>query len=452
MTRYTGIDKIFQQGLGDFKESPPIDAWESIKENLEYKSKKKKIAYIRAIAATIAVLIAFNAGYFLSKNRFNAPESTALSYLEKNNNHNFKKKPPNNFQSNKEKIYSLTTNKNNIENVVENTHTHKKAIQQKENKTLVKSHKDTTLAKIVGKKVNSIPTTSAKISQESKSAFVANDAFFETVEKSNKSNQQKKSWSFGGDIAPVYSYRTAQNVNPEVVYSSIYNNNVSTTDERGIFTYSGGVNLGYQFNKRLSIQSGVYYAQLGQESDNVKMYHENPVFSPNNGGDEGTDDNYSGTTTAGEVKAGEDIIKSSKETDGSKPKPETSSLPGQAKVDNIIQNFEYVEVPLIAKYKLIDKKIDLNFIGGVNAGILVGNNIYRKEENKRDKIGETQNINQNIYNTITGMGVEYKLTKNISMTLEPTVKYSIISINEENTYNYRPYSFGVFSGISYKFW
>lgn len=451
MTRYTDIDKVFQQGLGDYKESPPIDAWESIKENLEHKSKKKKIAYIRAVAATIAVLIAFNAGYFLSKNKFNPPKNSALSYLEKNNN-SFVKKSPNNVQSNKEKIYSFT-NKNNIKkNVVESTNTHKNTIQQRENNTPVKSNKETTIAKVVGKKVSSIPTTTAKISQKTKSAFVANDAFFETVEKSNKSNQQRKSWSFGGNIAPIYSYRTAQNVNPDVAYSSIYSNNVSTTDERGIFTYSGGVNLGYHFNKRLSIQSGVYYAQLGQEADNVKIYHENPVFSPNNGGDKGTGDNYSGTTTAGEVKTGDDIIKTSKEADDSNPKPETSNLPGQAKVDNIIQNFEYIEVPLIAKYKLIDKKIDLNFIGGVNAGILVGNNIYRKEENKRDKIGETQNINQNIYNTITGMGVEYKLTKNISMTLEPTVKYSIISINEENTYNYRPYSFGVFSGISYKFW
>lgn len=451
MTRYTDVDKLFQQGLGNFKEPPPADAWDSIKENLYHKSKKKKIAYIRAIAATIAVLIAFNAGYFLSKNKFNSPANTALSYLEGNRKHNFVKKLPNNYQSNKENIYA-NTNKNNIVDVVKNTNKHKKAIQQSENKIPINSNNETTIGKMVDKKIHSIPTTKTKILEETKNTFVTNNAFFETVEKSNKNNQQKKPWSLGGNIAPVYSYRTAQNVNPDVVYSSIYNNNVSTTDERGIFTYSGGVNLGYQFNKRLSIQSGVYYAQLGQETDNVKVYHEKPVFSPNNGGDKGGDDKYSGTTTAGEVKAGEEIIKTSEKIDDSKPKPETSGLPGEAKIDNIIQNFEYIEVPLIAKYKLIDKKIDLNFIGGVNAGILVGNNIYRKEDNKKDKVGETQNINQNIYNTITGMGVEYKLTKNISMSLEPTVKYSIISINEGNTYNYRPYSFGVFSGISYKFW
>lgn len=449
MTRYTDIDNVFQQALGDFKENPPIDAWDSIKERLDHKNKKKKTAYIRAIAATIAVLIAFNAGYFLSKNKFNTPTNAALLYLEKSNNPNFVKKSLNNYQIDQETISPYST-QNKKTSKTSNSNIQVKTKKENSN-SLIEKNKKNTIDKIGEKKIQTLPTKEAKITGETANTFVNNNAFFETVENNNN-KQSKRSWSFGGNIAPVYSYRTAQNINPDVVYSSIYNNNVSTTDERGIFTYSGGVNVGYQLNKRLSIQSGVYYAQLGQETDNVKVYHENPVFSPNNGGNKDGDDNYSGTTTAGEVKADEGIIKASKEIDNSKSSPQTASLPEQAKVDNIVQNFEYIEVPLIAKYKLIDKKIDLNFIGGVNAGILVGNNIYRKEENKRDKIGETQNINQNIYNTITGMGVEYKLTKNISMTLEPTVKYSIISINEENTYNYRPYSFGVFSGISYKFW
>ncbi|NJK84924.1 MAG: hypothetical protein HC906_02045 [Bacteroidales bacterium] len=47
--------------------------------------------------------------------------------------------------------------------------------------------------------------------------------------------------------------------------------------------------------------------------------------------------------------------------------------------NSIVQYFEYLEIPLNVRYKLIDGKIDFTLIGGVSSNFLVNNNFLFKE-------------------------------------------------------------------------
>jgi opacity protein-like surface antigen len=50
-----------------------------------------------------------------------------------------------------------------------------------------------------------------------------------------------------------------------------------------------------------------------------------------------------------------------------------------------------------------------------------------------------------------GMGLEYNFSKKLSLNLEPTFRYYLNTFNEPAGTAIHPYSFGVFSGISYRF-
>jgi len=49
------------------------------------------------------------------------------------------------------------------------------------------------------------------------------------------------------------------------------------------------------------------------------------------------------------------------------------------------------------------------------------------------------------------MGIEYSLSDKFSLNLEPTFRYYLNSFSDMNSMKIHPYSFGVFSGLSYRF-
>ena len=118
---------------------------------------------------------------------------------------------------------------------------------------------------------------------------------------------------------------------------------------------------------------------------------------------------------------------------------------------NLIQNFNYLELPLIVKYKLIDKKVDVNVFSGLNANFLVGNSVYFEHQNERIDVGKTTETKKFNYSGIIGLGFEYEISSRIRLNLEPTLKYYLNSINISKPLDTHPYYFGFFTGISYLF-
>jgi hypothetical protein len=121
-------------------------------------------------------------------------------------------------------------------------------------------------------------------------------------------------------------------------------------------------------------------------------------------------------------------------------------------LDNSLrQNFSYLEVPFVVKYKVIDKTFDFNLIGGVSSNLLVNNSVYASVNGGRYQVGKTQGMNAIIFSSSLGMGMEYNVNRNLSLNLEPTFRYYLNPFNELSGLKFHPYSFGIFSGLSFKF-
>ena len=142
-------------------------------------------------------------------------------------------------------------------------------------------------------------------------------------------------------------------------------------------------------------------------------------------------------------------IATEEETILSAPANSNSSV---SSVDSkIVQQLKVIEIPIIVRYKIIDKRLDVNILGGLSTNILIGTNALFKEGNSTTKFGKTIGLKPYNYIGSAGFGISYALTSKISFLFEPTFKYYLNYISENNGYYFHPYSYAMFTGIKYQF-
>ena len=251
-------------------------------------------------------------------------------------------------------------------------------------------------------------------------------------------------WSIAAMASPTY-------------YSSLGSGNSDTKQlmatEQPVVSYSGGFAVSYKLNKRLSIQTGLYYSSLGQQIDDVSSFSGFKQFNNAKGGH-----SFEVLTTNGAVyinnpdvfligTGSTDRILTAYNNDVFDPKK--ASL--QYINNTIIQSFSYLELPVVLRYKLIDKAVDLNLIGGLSYGQLVNNSVYARSEGNKIALASTDGLNHYTISSSIGMGMEYNISNKFSLNLEPTFRYYLNPFNEGFGVKQHPYSIGLFSGISYKF-
>jgi len=66
-------------------------------------------------------------------------------------------------------------------------------------------------------------------------------------------------------------------------------------------------------------------------------------------------------------------------------------------------------------------------------------------------VGRTEGLNPFTISSSLGMGMEYSISDKVSLNLEPTFRYYLNPFTQIPGLKTHPYSFGVFSGLSYKF-
>ena len=118
---------------------------------------------------------------------------------------------------------------------------------------------------------------------------------------------------------------------------------------------------------------------------------------------------------------------------------------------NFIQDFEYVEIPLYLRYTLIDSKIDVVMLGGLSSNFLIGNQVFVNGSSGKSLVGKTKDMELINYSGTLGLGFKYELSKRISLNVEPRIKYYISSLSGSSSVTYKPYTIGVFTGLSYEF-
>jgi hypothetical protein len=266
------------------------------------------------------------------------------------------------------------------------------------------------------------------------------------VEKSITLKDDFVKWSVGGHVSPIYSFRYIGQ-NSLNSFRDDYNKH-----ENGLVTYSGGINIKYNSSRKLSVYTGVYYAKIGQQIDNIQIYRSAGNESLNLPIKGNLDINNSLGTIGSENDAlffRDDAVN---RVDPSLEDIYDPVKAGLIPMDaNIIQSLEYLEIPLILRYKVIDRRFDFNILGGISTNIMVGNSSYANLDGKKINIGETTGLKTLNYSSTIGIGLEYSITENVSFNLEPAFKFYINSINLDETLNTHPYTIGIFTGLNYNF-
>lgn len=496
MTAHNNIDKIFKDGLEDYTEKAPAFIWDNIEQELNKTRNTKNRTIFYGIAASMALILSFGAGYLFTNNETKSQiaqiNNTAIeqkSDTESNNNSN-------NFaalSATETTPKQTSENKEEIPAVIKEEKKESKSNDKPKNIVPVKE-------KTKVKKANSSGTllppmfasqSGFDASNENANSFIEKEAGenFEPemeikriaslleVEKPKEgliyeirqaplpdfddveiSNKVENAWAVGISGTPLLSYRNVQSTSNDAMYSTVNTSGLQQDyeNEKPLMAYSAGVNVNYSPSSRWNIQSGLYYSETGQVVENINLA-QTPYSVYSTGGV----NEYSVNTSAGNIIISEstEALVENAENSGYDRAPifahdNSNNLVDEKNANTtnteFIQKFEYYEVPLIVSYKIIDRKVNVNLSGGVSANFLAGNNNFLQEDNGKTKIeSEIEGLKSTSYSSIIGFGVEYPIVSNISFSLNPTFRYSLNTINTNgNTY---PYSFGVFTGLKYSF-
>ena len=223
--------------------------------------------------------------------------------------------------------------------------------------------------------------------------------------------------------------------------------------EQKVVTYSGGIAVAYKLNKRFSIQSGLFYSSMGQELEGISSYAGFQKYDRTKG-----DNNFVILTSAGRVTTNNpDVFLSADMNNARLITSYNKDVfgPQKASLDylnnSVRQSFSYLEVPVYVKYKVIDRTVDVNLIGGMSYNLLVNNSVYTVIDGSKYMIGTTEGLNSFAISSSVGMDLEYNFSGKFSLNIEPTFRYYMNAFNNSANSQFHPYSFGVFSGITYRF-
>lgn len=223
------------------------------------------------------------------------------------------------------------------------------------------------------------------------------------------------------------------------------------SSERSRPSYSTGVTVGYKISDRLTIQSGIGMASIGQTISDVNVYAGLSDFYAVK-----SSYLYSVETSSGTILAGNTDLYLTDSRDrvgtlvqGNMADPSKYELTQVG--SDIQQVFRYLEMPVVLRYKVIDRKLGLNLSGGVAYGLLVDNAAYTGEGSDLIRVGHTEGINIHNISSQLGLGMEYDLSRKITFNLEPVFRYYMTPLSDITGSLYKPYSLGFWSGFSFKF-
>jgi hypothetical protein len=257
--------------------------------------------------------------------------------------------------------------------------------------------------------------------------------------------QPSPKWSIAALASPTYNGKINQG-------SSELATQLASSEEAAL-SYTGGLTVSYNLNKRLSIQSGIFYSSVGQQVSGINSFAGFRKYDKTKG-----DHNFQVKTTRGTITTtNADVFLFA---DGNSNRIVTAYNrdvfdPQKASLDYINntmkQSFSYLELPVFLRYKVIDRTVDFNLIGGLSYNFLVDNSVYTVVDGNKYLIGTTEGMNTFSVSSSFGMGMEYKFSGKLSLNLEPTFRYYLNTLGASSGSQYHPYSFGIFSGISYRF-
>jgi len=482
------IDQLFRDRLEGFEETPPMYVWKNIEDSLDKRKKAYRLALIKGLSIAAAVVLAFIAGWMVTQpHQEQATNEVAV----------VPQKPiapqPANVAGEKTatgttqtvvpvKMSTLSASVMPVKMMggPGSGSNHTVQINEAAVLAMAERRQDETMSEI-NARIPSVPSGSNSalsgrneswIQFLSKHLGLDNDndsqltalkqklndqsIIADNIQKyqDEKENKPFNRWRLAAEASPLFSGQSSSGGQDAPLYaaanafSSVSQSSTSTEP-----TFSGGVMFGYKLNKRLSVRSGIVYSKIRHNTSRVSVFGDNNPEFANVRTDYGVNSNstaYAANTEVGMVnfRKPPSSIK-----DGAYLADLSNGVGTTAYASNadLKQNLEYIEVPVLVAYHLIDRKVNVDLTGGMSTNILVGNNASLFEGGVKTQSGETSQLRDLVYAGTVGLGLGYELSKRVTVTLEPRIKYYLNSISTSSEINYRPYQLGIYTGLTYAF-
>lgn len=497
MSEKKNIDRLFQEKLKDFEASPSDAVWENIHEKLhENKRKKRRVLPIwwqlGGVAAALLLILVLS-GVFNSDST-NSSSRPSNSVVNESNNENrpasntktkeikqkdsFKQQEEtpellvDNNQQSLKKVQEHNTNDklvNSLDKANESNRTSKenvgstlafnKTVEENTNLTSEKgtnsSSKDLNTKKLINDATNelnsAITDTSLNKNKKEvsntelvKETLIEENALENAIAEANEEEQVEqdetleKRWSIAPNVAPVYF----NSLNGGSSIHSQFNENIKSGD----INMSYGITGAYAVNDKLKVRAGINRVDLGYSTNDVIFYNNPQAIA---GFDLNTSTNSNSEMQ--NINLRSETANSSFLSASSLSLNNTPEIIKENALVSIDQQFGFIEIPVELEYKVMDKRLSLNLIGGFSTMFLNNNDIYVVANNgERTLIGEANNINELSYSANFGLGLNYGLSDKLNINLEPMFKYQINTFN--NTFgDFQPFFIGVYTGLSFKF-
>ena len=464
----SNIDHLFRDGLAEMEVTPPVEVWEEVHNSIQTKRRILPLFYRVAAASVLLFMLAGSAWVFI----FNQPDRKEIAEVNSSVTDEIIT-PPTNVNDNLEEEESIipVTEDLPVKALQTDIEPVQLATLTEEEVTIVENQ----ISMAENKEENIVdPVTNGLAEPEEAPRTIVTRNYVNletyqpidllTLSTNNLSRDQiplfpietiplsivenSPRWIVGGQFSPVYSFRYIGQNSLES-----YNRDSYNSQENGMVTYTGGIHIQYIRNPKLSILAGIYYSRMGQQIDGIQLYksaNNEPINLPIKGN---LDINNSFGSINSENKQ---LFFQDEAGDRVEPLFLSESYDplkeGLIPVDaTIVQSLEYLEVPLILRYKLVDRKVGFNILGGLSTNFMIGNKAYANQDGSKIKIGETNGLRTINYSTTLGVGLEYDLTDRVILNLEPSFKFYLNSINLDDRLNTHPYTIGIFTGVSYIF-
>jgi hypothetical protein len=433
VNKEANIDLLFRNGLKDYEVLPPVEVWNNI---LPFVRKRQKPVILLRSAALITVLLSLS---FLTY-RWSREISTSLRNptLAVNEESAQVQDNTKNFGNSRKVPVTNKLNREVIKNDLDSDQPGVAELSDGGNidpSGLSLITEDDYLTDNNNFRTSSIIKALPRLSYNTENV----NAGYQGLNKVDYEEQKVKinRWSITAMASPTYY------LHPEPGSDEI--SNQINSSEQSKISYSGGVSFAYKISKKLSIQSGLYYSSIGNKVDGINSFAGFRPYDYTKG-----DHNFEVLTSSGRIfTENSDVFLLDNSGDRDVFDPAKANL---SYINNsLFQNFSYLEMPIILRYKIIDKSVDFNLIGGLSYNLLVNNTVHTVIEGSKYNIGKTAGLNQFMVSSSMGMGIEYSLSEKFSLNLEPTFRYYLNPFGEMSGLKTHPYSFGVFSGLSYKF-
>ncbi len=471
MDEKKNIDRLFQEKFKDFEVFPDAAVWKNIEKQLTKKKKRRIIPLwlqMGGAAAILLLLVSTGFWYYNQDNKtiekptkiiitntdskdkiiedkIPAKEESTVTFKEDKNTIEDTNKEENSIAITNQSRNPNPQNNTLIEKLVSIEKQPKVVSQEGDNIAISTIKKEVIVSEmeepIKTEVINKIDITNESLISEKPNIAIAQE---ETIneQKNLKKDIQKEiekitdeevvvkntlnKWSIGSIMAPIY-YNTLGNGSP--IDPALANNK-----KNGENSISYGLKVNYKLSDKLSLQSGINTLELGYITENVTTLLSSSLLA---GSNTNINTNVEGVSVA--------VLSTVAQNSNTFDQRSSFDLAG-----TLDQTLNYVEIPLEAKYNVLQKKLGVNLIGGFSTYFLYGNEVSITSFGKTSTLGEASNINSLNFSGNLGVDLDYNISKKLYINVSPMFKYQFNTFSK-NAGGFKPYYLGVYTGLNFRF-